>query len=90
MVGSSNLAVCCKLRVHAWRSAWSRTVLERATDEEYTMQTRGRLLDRLRFMLAGRAAEALYLKARPLSLLSLHDYIISFLAKTTMLVIVRL
>ncbi len=28
------------------------------------MQTQGRLLDRLRFMLAGRAAEALYLQVR--------------------------
>ena len=47
----------------AWGSQWSRTVFKRARDEDYTMQTRGRLLDRLRFMLAGRAAEALYLKA---------------------------
>lgn len=84
MADPSKLDDCCKLGVYAWRSAWSRTVFKRARDEDYTMQTRGRLLDRLRFMLAGRAAEALYLKAKPVSLLLLHDFTIYVLAKTIM------
>ena len=36
---------------------WTRTVFLRGDDEAYTMTTRGRLLERVRVTLAGRAAE---------------------------------
>jgi cell division protease FtsH len=36
---------------------WSRTVFARGADEDYIVVTRGRLLDRVRVVLAGRAAE---------------------------------
>lgn len=39
------------------RSEWSRTIYARGRDEDYLIMTRGRLLDRIRVMLAGRAAE---------------------------------
>ena len=38
-------------------SHWTRTVFLRGSDEDYTMTTRARLLERLRVILAGRAAE---------------------------------
>ncbi|KAI3430488.1 hypothetical protein D9Q98_005083 [Chlorella vulgaris] len=38
-------------------SEWSRTIYARGRDEDYLIMTRGRLLDRIRVMLAGRAAE---------------------------------
>ena len=43
---------------------WTRTIFLRGADEDYTMATRSRLLERLRVVLAGRAAE----EARPQSL----------------------
>lgn len=39
------------------RSDWSRTTFARGRDEDYIIMTRGRLLDRIRVVLAGRAAE---------------------------------
>lgn len=36
---------------------WSRTIYARGADEDYLIMTRGRLLDRIRVVLAGRAAE---------------------------------
>ncbi len=41
----------------ARRQDWTRTTFLRGTDEDYTMSTRGRLLERLRVTVAGRAAE---------------------------------
>lgn len=38
-------------------SQWTRTVFLRGSDEDYTMSTRGRLLERMRVILGGRAAE---------------------------------
>ncbi|KAL4448900.1 hypothetical protein ABPG77_007617 [Micractinium sp. CCAP 211/92] len=38
-------------------SEWSRTIYARGRDEDYLIMTRGRLLDRIRVVLAGRAAE---------------------------------
>ena len=40
---------------------WTRTVFLRGDDEDYTMTTRARLLERIRVTLAGRAAEELVL-----------------------------
>ena len=36
---------------------WTRTIFLRGADEDYTMSTKGRMLERLRVILAGRAAE---------------------------------
>lgn len=36
---------------------WTRTTLLRGDDEEYTLATRGRMMERLQVILAGRAAE---------------------------------
>ena len=36
---------------------WSRTSFLRGDDEDYTMTTRGRMMERLQVILAGRAAE---------------------------------
>lgn len=36
---------------------WSRVVFLRGDDEDYTMTTRGRMMERLQVILAGRAAE---------------------------------
>ena len=36
---------------------WSRTIYARGADEDYLIMTRGRLMDRIRAVLAGRAAE---------------------------------
>ena len=36
---------------------WSRTTYARGRDEDYLISTRGRLMDRVRVVLAGRAAE---------------------------------
>lgn len=36
---------------------WSRTIYARGADEDYLIMTRGRLMDRVRVVLAGRAAE---------------------------------
>ncbi len=36
---------------------WTRTIFLRGEDEDYTMATKGRLLQRLRVIVAGRAAE---------------------------------
>lgn len=36
---------------------WSRTIFLRGDDEDYTMTTRGRMMERLQVILAGRAAE---------------------------------
>jgi len=43
------------------RRDWTRTVFLRGDDEDYTMTTRARLLERIRVTLAGRAAEELVL-----------------------------
>lgn len=40
---------------------WSRTIYARGADEDYLIMTRGRLMDRIRVVLAGRAAEELAL-----------------------------
>ena len=45
------------------RSDWSRTIYARGRDEDYVIMTRGRLLDRIRVVLAGRAAEEVALGA---------------------------
>ena len=42
-------------------SHWTRTVFLRGSDEDYTMTTRSRLLERLRVILAGRATEEVVL-----------------------------
>ena len=42
------------IRIHR---DWTRTVFLRGDDEDYTMTTRARLLERIRVTLAGRAAE---------------------------------
>jgi hypothetical protein len=42
-------------------SEWSRTIYARGRDEDYLVMTRGRLLDRIRVVLAGRAAEEVVL-----------------------------
>ncbi|KAI7845492.1 hypothetical protein COHA_001038 [Chlorella ohadii] len=42
-------------------SDWSRTIYARGRDEDYVILTRGRLLDRIRVLLAGRAAEEIML-----------------------------
>ena len=39
------------------RRDWTRTIFLRGADEDYTMSTKGRMLERLRVILAGRAAE---------------------------------
>ncbi len=39
------------------RRDWTRTVFLRGPDEDYTMSTKGRMLERVRVILAGRAAE---------------------------------
>ena len=36
---------------------WTRTIFLRGADEEYTMSTKGRMLERLHVILGGRAAE---------------------------------
>ena len=36
---------------------WTRTIFLRGSDEDYTMSTKGRMLERLHVLLAGRAAE---------------------------------
>ena len=36
---------------------WTRTTFLRGDDEEYTLSTRGRMMERLQVILAGRAAE---------------------------------
>lgn len=36
---------------------WTRTIFLRGPDEDYTMSTKGRMLERLRVIMAGRAAE---------------------------------
>ena len=36
---------------------WTRTIFLRGADEDYTMSTKGRMLERLHVILAGRAAE---------------------------------
>jgi len=36
---------------------WTRTIFLRGPDEDYTMSTKGRMMERLRVILAGRAAE---------------------------------
>lgn len=38
---------------------WTRTIFLRGQDEDYTMTTKARLLERLRVIVAGRAAEEL-------------------------------
>jgi hypothetical protein len=40
---------------------WTRTIFLRGPDEDYTMTTKGRLLERLHVILAGRAAEEVLL-----------------------------
>ena len=44
------------------RRDWTRTIFLRGADEEYTMSTKGRMLERLRVILAGRAAEEVRLR----------------------------
>ena len=39
------------------RRDWTRTIFLRGADEDYTMSTKGRMLERLHVILAGRAAE---------------------------------
>lgn len=39
---------------------WSRTIYARGNDEDYIIMTKGRLLDRIRVVLAGRAAEEVW------------------------------
>ena len=41
----------------AVRRDWTRTIFLRGADEEYTMSTKGRMLERLHVILGGRAAE---------------------------------
>lgn len=36
---------------------WTRTIFQRGDDEDYTMATKQHLMDRLRIIMAGRAAE---------------------------------
>lgn len=38
---------------------WSRTIFDRSSDEEYTLTVRSKMLDRIRVILSGRAAEDL-------------------------------
>lgn len=53
---------------------WSRTIYARAADEAYLIMTRGRLMDRIRVILAGRAAEEVALgEATTYGLLDLRD-----------------
>lgn len=40
---------------------WTRTIFLRGPDEDYTMSTKGRMLERLHVILAGRAAEEVLL-----------------------------
>jgi ATP-dependent Zn protease len=44
---------------------WTRTIFLRSSDEDYTLTTRGRLLERIRVTLAGRAAEEALLPGGP-------------------------
>jgi len=39
---------------------WSRTIYARGNDEDYIIMTKGRILDRIKVILAGRAAEEVY------------------------------
>ena len=39
---------------------WSRTIYARGNDEDYIIMTKGRILDRIKVVLAGRAAEEVY------------------------------
>ena len=39
---------------------WTRTIFLRGADEDYTMSTKGRMLERLHVILAGRAAEEVH------------------------------
>ncbi len=39
------------------RRDWTRTIFLRGADEDYTMSTKGRMLERLHVILGGRAAE---------------------------------
>ncbi|CAL8467968.1 g7506 [Coccomyxa elongata] len=44
---------------------WTRTIFLRGPDEDYTMSTKGRMLERLRVIMAGRAAEQVLLEEGP-------------------------
>ena len=46
-----------QIQVHCLCREWTRTMFLRNPDEDYTMSTKGRLLERLQVILAGRAAE---------------------------------
>lgn len=54
-------SVQCKLSLSLTRPVfyrdWTRTIFLRGDDEDYTMTTRGRMMERLQVILAGRAAE---------------------------------
>ncbi|KAK9792719.1 hypothetical protein WJX73_003140 [Symbiochloris irregularis] len=54
-----------RVSIVARGSQWTRTVFLRGSDEDYTMSTRARLQQRLRVILAGRAAEDVMLKEGP-------------------------
>lgn len=45
------------VRLRAAYRDWTRTIFLRGPDEDYTMSTKGRMLERLRVIMAGRAAE---------------------------------
>lgn len=45
------------LTTAAFSRDWTRTIFLRGDDENYTMTTRGRMMERLQVILAGRAAE---------------------------------
>lgn len=47
---------CAALTACMYRD-WTRTTFLRGDDEEYTLATRGRMMERLQVILAGRAAE---------------------------------
>ncbi|KAK9909403.1 hypothetical protein WJX75_001741 [Coccomyxa subellipsoidea] len=44
---------------------WTRTIFLRGPDEDYTMSTKGRMLERLQVIMAGRAAEEVLLEEGP-------------------------
>jgi hypothetical protein len=63
------------------RRDWTRTIFLRGPDEDYTMSTKGRMLERMRVILAGRAAEEVSLcalalrRGSPLALTALVNFL---------------
>ncbi len=51
-----------ELTIYRQSRDWTRTIFLRGNDEDYTLSTRARILERIRVTLAGRAAEDMLLQ----------------------------